>query len=296
MSTGESLLSTLLQRRLVAFSSSRSLFFCYLLVSLPTVTTAQEPTPNLAAFFQQRLSGSVNTPPSYEALLRVIDTIPGSDPRDIATALPFLSTALTSAKENLPVEAAFALFVISQRSDGGALLRTRVPEIGALLERPDDRLSGGAILTLRYLTPSNSDLTVPMIMKHLNGPAKPSLVKLEIMSMLLKFKRDDPQVIKTIETFLTLDAEPAVRIATLQALGTNRVSTPGITEFTVQSVQYPSKYVKIAAIYAAHALGSEVWERAQPVVSRLAVDPSEDPEVRTVADRELRNTLVTGPQ
>lgn len=270
-----------------------------LLISLQALTIAQEPTPTLSGFFQQRLAGSSNTPPpSYEALLRVTDTIAGSDPKDIATALPFLSAALTSDKDNLAVEAAFALSVISHRPDGGALLRTRVPEIGALLDRTDDRLSGGGLLILQYLTPSTSDLTVPIMIKYLNGPAKPNLVKVDIVSTLLKVRRHDPQAIKAIETFLTVQTEPQVRIATLQALGANHMSTPGINSFAVQSLDDPNKYVKVAAIHTTHALGSEAWNRAQPIVSRLAVDPSEDRAVRTVADKELRSppVITVSPQ
>lgn len=197
----------------------RVILSCVLFLALQSLTNGQESTPALAAFFQQRLIGSSGSPPpSYEALLRVIDTIAGSDPKEIVIALPLLSTALTSEKENLAVEAAFALNVISQRLDGGTLLRTRVPEIGALLERSDDRLSGAAVLTLRYLTPSAADLTVPIMMRYLNGPAKPSPVKVEIVSTLLKFRGDDPQAMKAVGMFLGAEAPAAVRIATLQAL------------------------------------------------------------------------------
>jgi len=69
---------------------------CCLLVTLPAGTIAQQTTPTLAAFFEQRLANM--PPPAYEALLRVIDPIASSDPRDIAAALPFLSAALRSTK------------------------------------------------------------------------------------------------------------------------------------------------------------------------------------------------------
>ena len=140
------------------------LLFCsFLLVVLPATTLAQQPPPNLADFFEQRL-GSMPEP-SYEGLLRVIDPIASMDPKEVSAALPFLFSALKSSKENLPVEAAFALYEIAQRPDGGTLLRSRVPEIAGLLDRPDERLSGGAVLTLRFLTSSEANVTIPFLIQ-----------------------------------------------------------------------------------------------------------------------------------
>lgn len=139
----------------------------------------------MAEFFQQRLTAAASAPPPYEAPLRVIDPIASDDPKEIAAALPFLSRALTTTKENLPVEATFAVYEISQRPDCGTLLRSRIPEIAALLEQLDERLSGGAVMTLCFLTPSDGDLTIPIMIGYLNASAKPNLVKTEIVSALL---------------------------------------------------------------------------------------------------------------
>jgi len=147
-----------------AKTMQKLLLFCsFLLVVLPASTLAQQPPPNLAEFFEQRL-GSMPQP-SYKELWRVIDPIASMDPKEVSAALPFLFSALKSSKENLPVEAVFALHAIAQRPDGGALLRSRVPEIAALLDRPDERLSGGAVLTLRFLTSSEANVTIPFLIQ-----------------------------------------------------------------------------------------------------------------------------------
>lgn len=74
------------------------------------------------------------------------------------------------------------------------------------------------------------------------------------------------------------------------------MSTSSINDFAVSSLDDPNKYVQVAAIYAVHAIGSDAWRRALPKVSKLAVDQSQDQEVRSVAERELRRSPVTGPQ
>jgi hypothetical protein len=260
---------------------------CLLLITAGSVA-AQAPTPRLAAFFEQRLN--TNAPaPSYEDLLKVIDPIASSDPKEIAAALPSISSALASTKDNLPIEAGFALFEILLRPDGAALLRSRIPEIGSLLARPDERLSGGAILTLRNLTQAAEDTTVPIMIQFLNTPSKPSFTKIETVSTLFAYRSGDTQAVKAIQNFLSGEQEPPVRVAMLEALANNRVNTPTSDTHAIEALHDPNKAVKLAAIRAVGALGPQVWSRAQAAVTRLAVDPAEDKDVRTAADHALRN-------
>ena len=152
----------------------RSLAFCVLIISLHVKVAAQSNSSqvsavaNLVAFFQGRLTSEA-PPPSYEELLKVVDPIAGDDSKEIRAALPFIFDALNSNKNNLAVEAGFALYLIAQRPDGAELLRTRVSTIAALLERPDERLTGGAVLTLRFLTSSIPEVTVPLFLRYLGG-------------------------------------------------------------------------------------------------------------------------------
>ena len=47
----------------------------------------------------------------------------------------------------------------------------------------------GTIVILNYLMAVNSDLTIPIMLKHLTGPSKPSLVMADIISALLEFRQ-----------------------------------------------------------------------------------------------------------
>lgn len=268
--------------KLILLSSS-----CLLLMTASTAG-AQAPPPTLAAFFEQRLTTNAQ-PPFYDDLLKVIDPIAGSDPKDIAAALPLISSALASGKDDLPVEAGFALFEISRRPDGGALLRSRIPEIGSLLARSDERISGGAILTLRNLTPAAGDATVPIMILFLNSPGKASFKKVETASTLLVHRSGDAQAVKAIQNFLSGEQEPPVRVAMLEALANDRVNTPASDTYAIEALNDPNKSIKLAAIRAVGALGPAVWSRAQAAVTQLAVDPAEDGDVRRAADQALRN-------
>jgi HEAT repeat protein len=226
-------------------------------------------------------------------LLKVIPSIDTANPHDIQMALPFISTALGSKKENLAVEAVFALCFVSRRPDGAMLLGFQhVSEIGTLLSSSDDRLSGGAMEALNALTPTAGDSTLPLLVQFVNGPTKPNFTKVEAASTVLQYRKTDPAAMKAVEKFLGTLSETSVHAAMLQALGRDRVNTPATDAFVLQGLSDPNKFIRVAAIHATRALGPEVWNRAHTTVIRLATDPGEDNEVKAAAEQELRNPQV----
>lgn len=266
---------------------------CYLIFCIQGLSNAQQPTLNLMRFFEKRLSDKADTPPpSYEALLTVIDTIGKSSAIDIKSTLPLLSMALKSKTPNVPVEAAFAFFEISRRPDGGAVLRDSVLEVASLMGSPDVRLSGGAITILRNLTRSIPDTTVPLMMNELRSSSRPNLVKAEIVRSLLESsKRNDEQVLRSVEAYLAVDADPLVKASNLHAIAVNRVKTPAIVRYAMNALNDKNKHVQIAAVQTVYTLSSDVRDQARPIISKLASDPNVDQEVRSVAERALQNKL-----
>lgn len=261
----------------------------FLLVSL-AVVQAQQPS-TWPEFFQQRLNGAP-PPPSTDELMRLaIDPIAHSNPRDITAALPIIDASLISDKVELPAEAAMALFAITQRSDGSTLLRGRIPEIEALLYRPEDNLRNCGMLLLQTLTSSVADATLPVIVKFLGSPAQPSFAKVEAAATLLQYGKADPAAMKAVQTFLGTLSDPNFHVAMLECLGRDHVNTPATDAFALQSLTDSNKFIRIAAVHATRRLGSDVWGQAHATVARLATDPGEDKEVKTAAEKELRNTV-----
>jgi hypothetical protein len=213
----------------------------------------------------------------------VVDQIPSAGEAEIRAALPHISSALKSTKDNLPVEAMFALYVIAQRPDGGAILRQKVADIGDLLNSTDSRINGGAVLTLKFLTPSNRDMTLPIVVNYLTGEAPPSPLKAEIVSTLLAFESTNAQSMNAVEQFLLIKADAPTNIATLHALAVNHIHTAAIDDYVLRSLSEPSKFVKLASIHAAQSLGPEAWNKFSSRIAKLSVDPSEDNAVRDAA-------------
>jgi hypothetical protein len=256
------------------------------------VAISQQPTA-LKPFLEKRLSDRPDAnPPSYDALLRVVNSLEASSAEDIQASLPLLSHALRSNVSNLPVEAVFAFFAIARRPDGAKLLSGNLVEIASLMQHSDERISGGSTTILRELTRSIPDSTVPLLLVQLRSPGAPTLVKSEIVRTLLELPRKaDPQILTSVEAFLAQPFEPKVRAATLGALTANRFNTPAISAFALASLSDGNKDVQIAAIQAVYALGQDVRDRARPKISLLASDVAVDEQVRTMAQRALKNEL-----
>ena len=266
---------------------------CSLSLCAQALSNAQQPAPKLKSFIEKRLSDRLDTPPPpYEALLAVIDGIGKSDPSEIQSALPLLSFALRSKTPNLPTEAIFAFFEIARRPDGGAMLRSSASEIAALMASPDERLSGGAVTTLRQLTRTIPETTVPLMVNELQSSRRPSLVKAEIVRAVLESsKRDDEQTLRAIEGYLAVDADPSVKVQNLHAIGASGFKTPTIAGYVISALSDKNKHVPIAAVQAVYALSTDVRDQARPIITKLRSDPSVDEEVRSMAERALQNRL-----
>ena len=205
--------------------------------------------------------------------------------------MPLVSSSLRSTKENLAIEAIFAFHEIARRTDGGVLLRSRVPEIAEFLGSRDERLAGGSIETLELLTPSDADVTLPIMIKLLDTPEKATVIKAETASALLHFRGDDAQALTVVERFLDAEMKPEVQARTLQVIGLNHVSSAGIDHFLIRSLSNADSDVKIAAISIAREIGPQAWNEALPIITRLATAPSEDPKMQRAAEEEIQNRL-----
>ena len=100
-----------------------------------------------------------------------------------------------------------------------------------------------------------------------------------------------PAALQAIQHFLSLPADPDIRMAMLQTLTRDRVNTPVTDDYALHALSDSDPHVTMVAIHCVHELGPEVWQRALGTVSNLAVNSAEDPAVRDVADKELKNTL-----
>lgn len=238
------------------FKDHRAIVATVIFLGVTPLFSGQSAGQSLTTFFEKRLQDPADAPPpSYEVLLKVVDSIPTLSTAEVEAALTPLTTALASKTNNLAVEAAFALSEIARRPDGGSLLRSRASVLGALLANKDERLSGGAVLALGHLHRTTPDVTMPILTGYLDGEEQPSLVKAQIVRIILESKLVDESVARLVVRYLQRAATPEIKVANLHAIVASDSRSQTLVPFAISSLNDSNKHVKMAAIQAVNSLG-----------------------------------------
>lgn len=263
-------------------------------ISLCETARAQSASNPLRSFFESRLSSKPEVKaPSYEQLLAVIDSIKSADPNDIQGSLPLINQAALSKTPNLSVESMFALYEISRRPDGGQLLLGNLPLLMNLLASDDERLRNGSAVTLRTLSQRIPDTTIPLMTTVLGRSGYSPGVKSEVFRAILDSKfRSDPNLTRTIETYINASTDVDVSRETLHALAASRYSSPGSIGLALRSLESANEPLQISAIQALFAMGGEAKTKAQAIWAKLATDSTKSDTLRHFADQALRGTLL----
>lgn len=261
--------------------------------SLCELTPAQSGANSLLSFFETRLSDNpVAKPPSYEKLLAVVDSIKSAEPSDIRSALPLIASASQSKIPNLNVEAVFAIFEISRRSDAGELLGDNLQMMMNLLGSNDERVRNGAAVSMRTLSQRIPDKVVPSLTTVLGQSRFSSDVKSEAFRAILESKfRSDPRVTRTLETYINASTDVNELRETLHAIAANKYASQGSINVALRSLDSSNEPLQISAIQALFVLGNDARIRAQPVWAKLAADTTRSELLRHIADQALRGTL-----
>ena len=267
---------------------------CFFLAnSLCETVHAQSANNPLRSFFETRLSDKPDVKaPSYEKLLEVIDSIKSADPNAIQGALPAINLAAKSKTPNLAVEAVFAFHAISRRPDAGQLLVGSIPLLMNLLASNDERARNGSAVAMRTLSHRIPEATIPSMTSVLGKSGYSPGVKSEVFRAILDSKfRTDPNIIRSLESYIHSSSDVDVLRETLYAIAASRYSSPGSIDLALRSLESSNEPLQISAIHASYAMGNEARNRAQPIWARLATNTTKGDALRYVADQALRGTL-----
>ena len=265
----------------------------FLTISLSGVASSQSLDPSLKSFFEARLLDKKDSkPPSYEELLRVIDTVSAASSESIRSALPVINTATESRITHLPVEAVFAYSAIAQRADAGALLRDSVSQLMRLAASDDERVRNGSAVVLRVLSQSIPNVTIPLMSAVLSDSRYSAGVKSEVLRAILESPyRTDARLIRLIETYVFSSTDPDVQRENLHAITAGRMSSPGMIDFALKSLESRNESLQISAIQALYGMGNEARDKARPLWARIALDSTKTEKVRFLANQAASGTL-----
>ena len=238
--------------------------------------------PSLQEFYQA-LVAEGHSAPSLEALMGVTKQISGARPEEITKALPAILAALAHQDEGVKHNACAALFEIARRTDGAALLRNNINDVGhLLLTSPNPDTRSGTLVILGALQPSPPEI-VPIFLTVLKrtdtdvqaqGPG--------IIFELVHIAPENPEVIATVREFLSRPLDNKTKVDVLTALGDPRIKDAGIIAMVISSLADPYPDIRVASIQALIEMGRSTLQQAEAALQRLANDPGQPANV--VAD------------
>lgn len=253
---------------------------------------AHAQTPSIHQFFQELVRTSPSTLPTYENVLKVVDQIPGTAPKEISNAMPDILAALAHQDDNVKSDALLALFAVGQRADSAALLRKHVDVIGhdllnATATKPETRAGEMAILGM--LKPSPPPEVVPIFLTFLNRrDAEAQAQGSAVIFELVHIAPENPEVIAAVQEFLSRSLDSKSRVDVLNALGNPRVKDTRIITMMIGALDDPDQGVRFTATQALAGMGQSALQQAEPALQRLADDPKQPADVRAAARNALQ--------
>jgi HEAT repeat protein len=256
--------------------------------SQTTAPSAQ--TPSLQEFFTSVLQ-SPSPLPTWNDFQKVERPIPQARADDLLAALPIVVEALRNSNETIRRYAAAALVAISARPDSAQLLTRYIPEIGELLNAPEEYMQRGALIILAKLKPVHPPEIFPALFQFVKRTDRDPEVQVGALGILLYVRPEDPQVVHAVEEFTSRPLVRSTLVAALNSIKNSRAQDPRIAAVVIRSLDNPHPGVELAAIAALDRMGAEALTKAQPALTRLS--KNENTDVAAAA----RNALARlGPQ
>ena len=256
------------------FTRSASTFFIAATFMLSLDVAASEGAA-LQEFFQALVQHyDPSSLPKYEDLLKVTDQIASARAEDVAKALPTIFLALAHQDDNVKIDAAFALTVISRRADSAQLLRKYLADLGVLFDSPDPRLQSTPPLIFLNLKPPPPEVLEPLL-SFLKRTDRDPQAQGSAIFTLVRLSPTKQEVAAAVQEFLSRQLDISTRIGVLNALGTPNIRDVGIIEAVINSISDSDQGIRLTAIQTLMRIGQSALQQAEPTLQRLVSDPAQ---------------------
>jgi HEAT repeat protein len=202
-------------------------------------------------------------------------------------------SALEHQDDHVKSDAALALFVIAQRADSAELLTKGVPAIGNMLNLPNTRLQGAAIIILSSLKPTPPPEVSSLLLDFLKRTDRDPQTQTSAIFALIRVAPGSPATIAAIREFLGRPLGREARIAALNAVGDPRVQDAQTIAIVGASLEDAEQSVRFTAIQALTRMGKHAVQQSEISLRRVANRDNESSEVKDAAQRALR--LIDNP-
>jgi hypothetical protein len=242
---------------------------------------------NLLNDFEARAAGG--TPGTGEEAEPVLERFAQASRKSVAGALPAILHATSDPHVSVRRVAAMALYVITTRPGGQALLSTETSTFTALLTDPDIPIRRISILAVATLRPDANSPFVPVLETYLARQDAVSTIGPAAATVLLEAAPDDADSTNAVAQYMRRkDQTSATRYVLLDAI--TNVAKSHDRKIGKEVAAYagdPDDQTSIHAIGALQSMGKDVVLDNKLSLSQVAADARRTQSVRDAATKAL---------
>ena len=279
--------------RRVRMKSTKQLLFLLLIVWMALACRTYAQTSELEKLFHDLESMDAGTQAPFDKADPVLERLIGSDRETVVRSLPVILHATSDPALTVRRVAAFALYEITMRPDGPALLSRETATFAALLTDPDipvRRGSGSAIANLRL--DATSPL-VPILQSYLARQDAVITIGAGVATMLLKAAPNDADSTNAVVQYMRRkDQTSASRDVLLDAI-TNvaRSHNRDIAKEVAAYADDSDENTSVHAINTLQFMGKDAILDSQQFLRRIAGDTTRTRSLRAAATKALSALL-----
>lgn len=252
---------------------------------LLVASVAAQPSNHLKEYFQ-KVANDAKFSANDQQLMDIgeeVATLPASQ---ISEAIPILQEVLAAGGAAQRGAVVLVLLSIAWRSDGTSLLANAVPDVVRSLRDPDIGVARVAGFILFNLYPRPIESVLPSVLKYVSDDRANGEMRAGLVGLLAEYSPQDPQVIAVITEYMHADHSVPERDAALDGIANAQTRgdySPALVSLIIEAVENDPK-TRFTSVQALGRCGRNAAEVAIPVLSKIAHDDRETPEIRRMAE------------
>jgi hypothetical protein len=269
--------------------SKKHLFFLSLIMWMTAATQTYAQTTEVENLFHDLETMDAGTPATFDKADPVLERLVRSNRENVVRSLPVILHAASDPHLAVRRVAASALYEITTRPDGQALLSAQTATFTALLVDPDIPIRRISMLAVATLRPNASSPLMPVLETYLARQDAVSTVGAAVATVLMEAAPNDADSTNAVVQFMRRqDQTSASRGILLNAI--TAVAKSHSREIAREVAAYADdsdEQTGVLAIGTLQSMGKDAVLDNQPSLSRIAADTRRTPSVRNAARKAL---------
>ena len=245
---------------------------------------------DIETLFRDLEGTAAGTPDTFDRADPVFKQLVQSSRENVVAALPPIIQATSNPHLSIRRIAAMALYEITTRPDGQALLSSATPTFTALLVDPDMPIRRISVLAVATLRPNASAPIVPFLVTYLARQDAVSTIGAAVATVLMEAAPNNADSTNAVVQYMRRKDQTSVtrndllNAITFVAKSHNREIGKEVASYADD----PDEQTSVLAIGTLQHMGTSNILKNQESLSRIAADTRRAPSVRAAAAKALR--------